>query len=351
MSSEGAEDVDMAIDDLALALEMRRMLYGQLLSRALCAVAALGIPEMLAAGPRTVDYLARRSGTRSGTLHQVLRALSAFGVFVDKGNGTFALTPLGATLQSDAVASALPTAMLVGSEIGQAWNQMLLSMRTERPAFEKVYGVSFFDYIDSKPELRTIFDRSQAAGLVPDLEEILHTVDLSGRRVVIDIGGGDGELLEHLLTKYPQVNGILVDLPNVTVRACKRLMAAGLAGRFEVCAGDFCEAVPKGGDVYVLRQIMHDLNDERCGALLAACAAAMQDRSRIVIIELVVDEWAISDREAQMTALMDLYMMSIFGGRERTRAEFEALLAAADFKVNAVTRLTGQMMAIEASRA
>ncbi len=334
--------------DVALAAQMRRLIYGQLLSRALCAVAELGIPDTLADGPRTAEYLAARSGAHPRALRQLLRALVTFGVFVQHEDGTFGLTALGATLRTDAVASALPTALLVGAEIGHAWNDFLSTIRTERPAFENVFGTGFFAYLESNPQLRATFDLSQAAWLALDLEEILHHADLSNRRVVVDVGGGDGALLEHLLTRYPHAHGVLIDLPTAAERAHERLTIAGLSGRFEICPGDFCEAVPAGGDLYVLRQIMHDLTDERCRMLLAACRTAMAENSALIIIDLVTDERTEGDRDADMTSLMDLYMMSLFGTRERTSLEFDGLLAAAGFAVRGVTRLSSQMVAIEA---
>jgi hypothetical protein len=336
-------------DGLELADQMRRLLYGHLVSRALCAVATLGIPDILAAGPRTAGYLAQRCGAHPRALRQVLRALVSYDVCTEHQDGTFGLTALGATLRSDAVASALPTTMLVSAEIGQAWNDLLTTVRTGHPAFEQVHGAGFFAYLESNPPLRAVFDRSQAAALSFDLEQILSRVDLSGDQVVVDVGGGDGALLEQLLARYPLASGVLIDLPSVAARARERMAAAGLSERFHASGGDFCAAVPAGGDVYLLRQIMHDLDDEGCRALLTACRVAMPEQSTLVIIDLMADVCMIGDAQAQMTSLMDLYMMSLFGTRERTSLEFDSLLAAVGFTVRAVTRLSWQMVAIEAS--
>lgn len=336
-------------DSLALAVQMRRILYGHLLSRALCAVAALGVPDMLAEGPRTAENLAERSSASAAALRQVLRALAAFDVFAEHEDGTFSLTPLGETLRSDAVASAVPTAALVGSEIGQAWNDFMWTVRTGRSAFGKLYGTDFFSYLELKPELRTIFDLSQAEGLRLDLDEILRRIDFSGSRVVVDVGGGDGALLEHVLAAYPHLRGVLIEVPQEVARARQRLTAAGLANRFEAHAADIFENVPAAGDVYLLRQIMHDWDDEHCVALLAACRRAMSEHAVLLIIDLVVKDNVTSDPDSQLAALMDLYMMSIFDGRERTRAQLESLLADAGFRLNTVTRLSGRMMALRAT--
>jgi hypothetical protein len=335
-------------DDIELAVQMRQLLYGQLVSRALCAVAALDIPNIMSRGQFTVEELAAKSGADPRSLYQLLRALVPFGVFIED-DGTFGLTPLGGTLRSDATASALPTAMLVHGEVGQAWNEFLRTIQTGEPSFRSIYGTDFFAYLDRRPELHAIFHKSQQHGLTIDLEGILRRVDFADRAVVVDVGGGDGALLEAVLTRYSSARGILVDLPTVVAKADLRFAAAGLTDRTELYDGDFLVSVPSGGDLYMLRQITHDLNDERCAALLSSCRRAMALRDTVLLImDLIADDRPSTDTDARVTAIMNLYMMSIFGGRERTRAEFERLLVGAGFVVESVAKVAGQMTAITA---
>jgi len=340
--------IEQVSDEIELAVEMRRLLYGQLVSRAICAVAALDIPNILGGERYSVEELALKSGADRRSLLQLLRALVPFGVFVGHDDGTYGLTPLGGTLRGDAEASALPTAMLVQDEVGRAWNDLLATIRSGEPSFRTLYGADFFAHLDTRPELHDTFHKSQQHGLEMDLGGILRAIDFTGSEVIVDVGGGDGALLEAVLTRHPGPRGVLVDLPGVIAAAGRRFADAGLAGRTELCAGDFYAALPPGGDLYLMRQITHDLDDARCGALLDSCRRAVTPESRLLILDLMADDLPSTDAEARMTAIMSLYMMSIFGGRERTRAEFEHLLAGAGFAVESVTRLNGQMTAIAA---
>lgn len=330
--------------DLTCALRMRRLLYGHVVSRALCCMAVLNIPDLLADRAMTAAELAERTASHAASLRQTMRALAAFGVFVEHPDGTFGLTPLGATLRRDAPASARPTAVLVGNEIGQAWNQFEVTVRTGHTAFSTSFGTDFFSYVDLKPDTRAVFDLSQATGLALDLDRIVNGLDLSGHHMLVDVGGGDGALLEHLLTAYPDARAIVMDLPRVAAKARARMRDAGLADRCEIQAGDFFDRVPTGGDLYLLRQILHDWDDESCLRLLRTCRAAMPSGATLMIIELLAEERALAGHEGEMTALMDLYMLSIFDGKERTRSEFTDLLAAAGFAIRDVT-LLGQRIA------
>lgn len=326
---------------------MRRLLYGQVVSRALCAVAVLGIPDILADSRYRAEELAAKCGADPEVLHQVLRALVPFGVFDVGEDATFGLTPLGAALRSDAKASALPTAMLVHGDVGRAWEEFLTTVRTGEPAFRALNGTDFFSYIDRRPEMHAVFHESQAHGLTIDLQGILRRVDFSDHRVLVDVGGGDGALLQAVLTKYPEARGVLVDLPTVVAEAGVRFASEGLAERVDLCSGDFFESLPPGGDLYMLRQITHDLDDERCARLLASCRRAMGDSGAgLLILDLLAEDRPATDADAQMTAIMNLYMMSVFGGRERTRSELELLLEEAGFAVRSVTPVAGQMSAV-----
>jgi hypothetical protein len=336
------------MDELELAVRMRRMLYGQLLSRTLCAVAVLDIPDLLADRPLSVAELAAKSGSDPDALGQVLRSLVPFGVFVEHEDDTFGLTPLGATLRSDAVASAMPTALLVHGEVGQAWGELLWTLQTGETAYGKLFGTDFFTHLDGNPTLREVFHKSQEHGLRLDIEGILRHIDFTGCSVLVDVGGGDGALLECVLGRYPELRGVLIDLPAVVAEAGVRFAAAGLGDRAELCGGDFFGSVPAGGDVYLLRQITHDLDDDRCVALLRSCRRAMKDGATLLIMDLMRDAHEVGDAASEMTALMDLYMISIFGGRERSRAELGRLLERAGLRMESVTRVSGQMAAVRA---
>lgn len=334
--------------DVEHALRMRRLLYGHLVSRALCSIAALRIPDLIGDGARSAAELAEETATNPASLRQTLRALATFGVFAEHPDGTFGLTPLGASLRSGTPASAWPTAMLVGNEIGQAWNQYDVTLRTGNTAFSEAFGTDFFSYVDLKPETRAIFDLSQATGLALDLDRIVAGLDFSGYRTIVDVGAGDGALLEHLLRSYPAARGVVLELPRVAAKARLRMEAAGLTGRCEIRAGNFFGRIPGGGDLYLLRQILHDWDDEHCLRLLRTCRAAMPPGATLLIIELFAEEHALAGADGEMTAIMDLYMLSIFDGKERTRGEFTQLLEAAGYTIAGITPLGERLGAITA---
>ena len=323
------------------ALKVRELIYAQLSSRALCAMAELGLADALAERPLTAAELARRVGADPALLTRLLNALAAFGM-LDASTGPdgteFALTPLGATLRATAPASALPTALLVAQAVAPAWERLTESVRTGRPGFPEAFGEDFFARLGGSPELREVFDRSQEAGLALELAALLAAVDFSGPLTVVDVGGGDAALLTGLLSAHRELRGVLVDLAEALSRAARRLDRAGLGNRCELVAGDFFEPLPRDADRYLLRHILHDWDDAACLALLRNCRAAMGPDARLLVIDHLAG--GEGDRSDRWGAVMDLYMMSLFGGgRERTRAELTRLLREAGFDLVRVTRL------------
>ncbi|MFE6359614.1 methyltransferase [Streptomyces sp. NPDC057806] len=324
------------------AVAVRALLYAPLVSRALCGVAELGVPDALLHGPRTAAQLARDTGAHEAALHQVLTALSAYEVFEALPDGRFALARLGTALTAGAPGSALPSALLAQALTARAWQGIPDTVRTGKPAFDQEFGADFFAVLDRRPDLRDLFDATQARDVELESAAILRAHDFSTATTLVDVGGGDGALLCALLAGHPALRGVLLDRPAATAAARARFTAAGFADRAKAREGDFFTAVPEGGDVYLLREILHDWNDEQCVAVLAACRRAMPAHARLVVVELAADDRPGTDADARMTALMTLYMLAVLPGRERTPGEFEALLGAAGLRLTSVSRLTGQ---------
>jgi hypothetical protein len=332
------------------AAEMRQMLYGHLRSRALCAAVVLGIPEIIGTGCRTADELATATATDPGALYRLLRALAAVGALAEKPGRQFTCTPLGATLRMDAPGTAGPTALLIDSVVGAAWDGLLDTVRTGRPAFEWLTGTDFFSHLNEQPAVRETFDRSQAAGLVLELDDLAAAIPVRPDATVVDVGGGDGALLVHLLADRPGCRGVLADTEQVLGHAKARLGSAGLLDRCRLAAVDFLEAVPGGGDLYLLRHILHDWSDEACVAILSACRRAMRPGSTLAIIEITAPAPGAAGPAAQAAALMDLYMMSLFqGGRERTPAEIEHLAEQSGLTMRTVSHTRGGTAVLMAS--
>ncbi|MFF6785146.1 methyltransferase [Streptomyces sp. NPDC012510] len=339
----------MRPDELDSAVEARALLYAPLVSRALCSVVELGVPDLLASEPRTAAELAGLTGAHEPSLRQVMTALTAFDVFAAHADDRFALARIGSALVSDAPGSAAASALMALEMTGRAWNGIPGTVRTGVPAFETEFGADFFGHLDGRSDLRTVFDRTQAADLDLEIAAILGVYDFSGTRTLVDVGGGDGALLARLLDTYPQLHGVLVDRPNAVAAAGVRLKEAGFAARADLRTGDFFQDVPEGGDVYLLREILHDWDDDRCVDLLRVCRRAMPEEGRLIVIELAADDTTGGGPQARMTALMSLYMLSVLPGRERTTREFAALLSEAGLRLDATYRLTGQKVLIEAS--
>lgn len=325
-------------DETSPATAVRLALYGHLLSRALSTVAAMGVPDELGAGPADAASLAGRVGADTDALLRVLRALCAFGMFTEGTDGRFALTDTGSALRRDAPGSALPTALLAAAEIGEAWQALPEVVRTGEPAFPRLFKAPFFDHLTTHPKLRSVFDRSQEQGLHHEVEGIDTALDLGSVPAVVDVGGGDGALLAHLLRRHPHLRGVLVDLPDALDAAKKRLACEDLLDRCRLIPGDFFTNVPASPGVYVLRHILHDWGDEDCLRLLRTCRIHMPADARIAVIE--TEPGAASGPGGRLAAVMDLYMMTLFpGGRERRGTELGDLLTAAGFRLIGSTSL------------
>ncbi len=319
---------------------MRSMLYGRLLTQALCTFCELGVPDLLADRSRslTAEELARECGAHEASLDRLLRALTTFEVVTESADGRFTLTPLGATLSSGSPKSLRSTALLVGRTVGLAWDALEYTVRTGEPAYPRVHGQGFFEHLGAHPELRAVFDASQQHDVERECAAIHTALADSLTGTVVDVGGGNGALLAHLLDAEPELAGVLLDLPSAVAAAERHLTAKGLADRASVVQGDFFEPLPEG-DLYLLREILHDWDDTSCRRILSNCRRSMGPDSRLAVIELIYEQD--SGDGHRLPALMDLYMMSLFSGAERRTEEFHTLLTAAGFTVEGAHPLGG----------
>ncbi|MFI6504837.1 methyltransferase [Nonomuraea typhae] len=333
------------------AARMRELIYGGLVSRCVCLAAQLGLAELLAGGPRPVGELAGATGVDPAALLRLLRGLASQEIFAERPGGAFALTPLGRTLCRDAPSSAQATALLVSGPVGAAWTELPQTVRTGESPFQRRFGRGFFDCLELDPDMRAVFDRSQAHGLELELEEVLSAVDLSPYSTIVDVGGGDGLMLGRFLRASPQAKGVLFDLPATVAMARERLEREGLLERCSLVEGDFFDRIPGGGDLYLLSHVLHDWGDREAVAVLRTCRAAMAPGSVLMVIDLAAPGRAGNAPADRAVAVMDLYMMSLFGGaggRERTSGETLALLGRAGLHAVRSRRLPSGMGVIEA---
>ena len=280
----------------------------------------LGIPDLLERGPRRADDLARATRTDPESLYRFLRALASEGVFAEKPGRRFALTPVSRLLTTDAPGSMRSVAVLAGERWRMAWYDLEHALRTGRPAFDRLYGSSFYEWLRDEPEAALRFEEAQRFKWQTLAEEVAAAHDFSGASRIVDVGGGSGLLLEAILERAPDATGALVETPVIAAEAKRRL-----GPRWEVVEGDFLEAVPKGGDVYVLAFVLHNWDDRRATRILRNCRRAMTPGGRVLVVETLLPTAPAKLHDLEMLVFMS-------GGRERSRAEYRALFAAAGLR-------------------
>jgi hypothetical protein len=328
------------------AQHLFQLATGFVVSSALYEVANAGIADHLSSGPKTTAELARATKTNEDALYRILRALAAVGVFAETAPRTFGLTPAAELLQAKHPRSLRdimvflpdPFHMRVYADLGE-------SLRTGRPAGEKTVGMPVFEYLAKDREYSEVFNRAMTTFSASMVPAALEAYDFKGIGVLVDVAGGQGELLMRVLQAHPQMRGILMDLPHVIEGAKPRLAASGLGGRIQAVPGDFFQAVPPGGDAYILKSIIHDWDDGRALKILRTIRQAMGGRrAKVILLEGVIEPGNTPD----FGKIMDLEMLALPGGRERTADEFSALFAGAGFELTSVTRTTSPLCVIEA---
>jgi len=321
------------------------MIANAWLAQAISCAAKLGIADLLRDGPRRPEDLAGATGTLPGPLRRVLRALAGSGIFAEDAEGRFALTPLAEPLRSDAAMSLRAYAEMQGAPwVWQAMGAMEHSLRTGEPAFRHIFGMPSFEYQAANPEVgRLQVEGLASIGRAQDAAA-LAAYDFRGAAIVVDVAGGQGALLRGILGAAPEARAVLFDLPHVIAMARPAFEAAGLAARTEFVAGDVFAGVPGGGEIYILRKVIHDWDDARGLAILRQCRAAMRPGARLLVIEAIIPE----GNDYSYAKLLDLLMLVYPGGQERTAAEHGALLEAAGFKVGRVVPTRSALDVIEA---
>ncbi len=317
------------------------MLHGYRATCLIVTAVQLGLIERLAAGPASDEVLARALGAHLPSLRRFLRGLRAIGV-VSHQEGGVGLTSMGRALLKDAP-GLWHWAVLIGEEYLPAWAHLRHSVLTGEPAFEQVFGMSVWQHRAQRPELDECFNRM--ASRSPNAAAIATAYDFAAADLIVDVGGGHGQLLAGILARYPRARGIAFDQPHVADGAAAVLDAAGIGDRCSSIGGSFFESVPEGGDVYVLQHVLHDWSDEECVSILKNCRAAMRSSSTLLIVEHVMPD---APEDARGPVMLDLHMLAVLGGAERTRAEYEALLGSAGLDLVRCTKPLGVVDVLEA---
>lgn len=313
-------------DSIKLANKLHGAIYTQLIS----VVAELGIADLLATGKKSVQALAEATGTIEGRLYRILRVLTTIGIFAETSPRYFELTDLSDPLRKDSPYSVRSLALMLGSEWHtRAWANISYSLKNNESAFENIYHQSFFDYLKEHPKAEAIFNETMTSQSQKQALAICQAYDFSNATTIIDIGGGHGLLLSQVLEKTPGTKGILFD-QHSTVQTVS--VIPELKDRMRTEVGSFFEGVPKGGDIYLLKHIIHDYDDDCAVKILQNCRDAMHPQSRLLIVDLVLNQ----STATFLRTWTDLEMMVLLNGKERTEDEFFDLFNSAGLKLEKI---------------
>jgi SAM-dependent methyltransferase len=322
-------------------LAMRQLISGFWASRAIYVAAKLAIADLVKDRPRTAAELAQATGTHAPSLYPVLRALASIRIFAKDDDDRFHLTPLAATLQSDAPGSLRYMAMR--EEHYPAWEHLFHSVKTGEIAFNHRFGMPIWEFFEKNPQNAETFNNAMSHGTTGINDGLVASYDFSSIAKIVDVGGGHGALITAILKTSPNMKGVLFDALSV-IEGAKQTNSAELRDRCELVGGDFFKSVPDGGDAYILKWIIHDWDDEQSVAILKNCRRAMIPNGKLLLVEAIVP----LGNEPSFSKLVDLNMLATTGGRERTEAEYRTLLHTADFELTQVVRTPSLSSIIEA---
>ncbi len=323
---------------------LMQILFGYAPARAIGIAAELRIADHLADGSKTAEELALKTNNHARSLYRLLRACASVGIFSEDADKRFSLSPMAEFLRSDNPESLRAFAeMLANAEQFQTWSALDFSVQTGTPAFDKVHGMPTFEYYATHPKSGQIFNDAMTSVSLGTSMAVTQAYDFSGITKLVDIGGGHGFLLASVLGKYSTMKGILYDTAPIVEEAKELLEKHGIANRCETVGGNFFESVPSGGDAYMMKHIIHDWNDEECITILKHCRKGITEGGKLLVIEMVVPE----GNEPSLSKLLDLQMLAVLPGCERTEAEYNRLFNEAGFTLTKIVSTMSPYSVIE----
>ena len=324
---------------------LMQMMDGIKVTQLIYVAAKLGLADLLVDGPKSSEELAAAVDAHPGALYRVLRALSSLGIFHEISGGRFDLTPLAEPLRSDIPGSLRAWATVCGEDWHmRMWNEILYSVKTGQGGFPHAHGMGSFEYFQHHPEKGATFYEAMTNLTAQVSGAVLASYDFSGVRKIVDVGCGVGTFTTAILGAHPHLSATLFDIPPVIEQARQVVGASGLAERCDFVAGDFFQSVPAGGDAYVLKNIIHDWNDEKAITILRNCREAMAADGRVLIVEMVVQP----GNDPSPAKMFDITMLVAEGGQERTEAEQQRILQAAGLRLSRVVPTPSPVSVIEA---
>jgi hypothetical protein len=331
------------------AAALFQIISGIWVAQAVATVAKLGVADLLADGPRTSEDLARSMNVHAEALHRVLRGVSTVGVLrLEEGSPSkFSLTPIGQLLRSN-VPGSMRSFMIAETAPGHwvPWAHLDDAVKTGKPVMQKAFGMDPWEYYEKNPEEGRLFSEAMSGLSAGQVQALLGAYSFKDAKKIVDVGGAHGSALAAILKSEPSARGVLFDLPDVVEGAGPALTSAGVEGRVERVAGSFFESVPAGADVYFLKHVLHDWDDEQCVQILKKVKSAMASSSpnaKVVVAEMVIG----GKGPPSPAPLLDLNMLVMAGGKERTVEEFGKLFEAAGLKLAGVTPTFSPIVVIE----
>jgi hypothetical protein len=313
--------------------------FGAMAAEVLFTVARLGVADLIGERESAAVDLAAEYNADAVSFTRLLRAMGAMGLLIETTPGRFQLTESGGLLCSNHPDPLRAFVQMFGEPaMLAAWRELETAVRTGHTTFDKVYGTSIFEYLAQIPELSAQFNAAMRQGTPARAQQLLHSYDFTRFHTVADIGGGDGTLLAAVLRANPALRGILFDTAEGLAQANETFRAAAVGDRATSTVGDFFHGAPPGADLYLLKSVIHDWDDERCATILGHLRRVIPDDGRLLIIEAVIPP-TVDGAMPLMTYLSDLNMLVNTGGCERTREEFQRLCATAGFRLDSVTAL------------
>ena len=315
---------------------------GHIVASAVNIVARLGVSDKLAAGPRTAEDLARETGVNADALYRVMRALSSVGLYEEVSPRTFALTPAGGALCDGPIRW---MALWIAGEFNfHVYANAMHSVKTGESAVPATTGSAVFEHFARNPELSKVFNDAMTGFSAAVIPAVIEAYDFNGIDTLVDVAGGHGAVLTGILQKYPSMKGVLFDLDHVIEGAKPQIAAQGLSARVSTASGDFFKSVPSGGDAYIMKHIIHDWDDEKASTILENIRKVLPKGGRVILIESVIP----AGNEPGLGKIIDLEMLVMPGGRERTEQEFRALFDRAGFRLARVVHTKSPLSVVEA---
>lgn len=315
-------------------------------SRIVYAAAKLGLADHLASGPQTAAELAAPTRTHGPSLHRLMRALGGLGILSEDDNHRFGLTRLGEALKAGAPGSARATILaLAGDWWWRGWEELVYCVETGQTSMQKTFGLSVFEYLAEHPQEASDFNEAMIGFHGDEPPAIASAYEFSRFATVVDVGGGTGNLLAAILLRHPGMHGILADLPHVIREAPALIGAHGLTERITLESIDFFKSVPAGGNAYLLSHVIHDWTEDQCLTILSNCRQAMKSSSRLLIVETVLP----AGDAPHPGKLLDIAMLVMPGGQERTAEEYVALLSKVGFRLARIVATRSSVSVVEAT--